>query len=299
MNFSPLILNVGKAELHADWNYSKVSSPFARIYYVVSGEGSVEINGEWHTLHPGRMYIIPPFTRHSTRCTGEFTHYYIHLYEENDTHHVLFDTYDFPFEVEQQPGCDALCARLAALNPSMSLSTKDPQVYDNYHTLMQSILHNKQRPEWVKMKSRGIVYMLFSCFMEQATIKPSMRDPRIHAAIQYIHQNISNRITLNSLASEACLSPEHFIRLFSQTLGITPIQYINQKRMEKAQILLLTTDKPIKHISSHLGFADNAYFVRVFKNFTHVTPTEFRRSTARETGTSSTYPSTIANESTH
>ena len=90
-------------------------------------------------------------------------------------------------------------------------------------------------------------------------------------------EHLSEAIAIKDLASEACLSPEHFIRLFKNSIGTTPMQYITRKRIEKSQHLLFTTDMSIKNIAFTLGFTDCSYFVRVFKHTLGMTPQEYRK----------------------
>lgn len=276
-DFNPLILNVGKAVHYADWNWNEVCSPFARIYYIVSGKATVEIFGEKRLLRPGKMYLIPSFAVHTTDCKDSFVHYYVHIYEEGMVGHSLFDKYDLPFEVESQSGDEQLFERLSKLNPSMSLLKPDPQEYDNDKTLKESIAHNRQRSEWLKMESRGIVYQICSRFMMNASAKSFTKDKRIFESMNFIHANLTQHITTEQLANMVSLSPEHFIRLFNKIIGTTPMQYINQKRIEKAQLLMLTTDLHIKNIALSLGYTDNSYFVRVFKRIVGTTPMEYRK----------------------
>ncbi|WP_434503974.1 helix-turn-helix domain-containing protein [Prevotella sp.] len=276
-NFHPLILNVGKAVLHADWNWQNVCSPFARIYYIVKGEADVEIDGISHKLIPDRMYLIPPFTTHSTKCKGLFIHYYIHIYDDSITGNTLFEEYDFPFDIKSNHGEENLFERLCNLNPSMILRRSNPIEYDNNQTLARSIIHNKQRSEWLKMESRGIIFQICSRFLVNATTKAVIKNERILKATKLIHTNLAGNITIEKLAAEAGISQEYFIRLFRLTTGTTPMLYINQKRIEKAELLLLTTEKSIREIALTLGYEDNSYFVRVFKRVTNTTPSEYRR----------------------
>lgn len=276
-NFHPLILNVGKAVLNADWNWQNVCSPFARIYYIVKGEADVEIDGISHKLIPGRMYLIPPFTTHSTRCNGLFIHYYIHIYDDNLTGNTLFEEYDFPFEIKSHYAEESLFERLCNLNPTMVLHRSNPIEYDNNQTLARSIIHNKQRSEWLKMESRGIIFQICSRFLVNATTKAFTKNERILKATKLIQANLACHITIEQLAAEAGISAEHFIRLFNQTTGTTPMLYINQKRIEKAELLLLTTQMSIREIALKMGYEDNSYFVRVFKRVTNTTPSEYRR----------------------
>lgn len=57
----------------ADWNYQRVSSPFARIYLVKGGTAKLHLPDKVQILLPGHLYIIPPFTFHSYECDGDFS----------------------------------------------------------------------------------------------------------------------------------------------------------------------------------------------------------------------------------
>ena len=56
------------------------------------------------------------------------------------------------------------------------------------------------------------------------------------------------------------------------------MRYINKKKIESGQLLLLTSDKPVKEIAYTLGFNDHSYFIRLFKKLVGVTPLEYRLS---------------------
>ncbi len=281
-SFHPLVLNVGKAVHNADWNWQNVCSPFARIYYVVAGEAEFDMNGRRYKLRPGNMYLIPPFATHTTQCTGRFVHYYIHIYEEDMSGSAMFEENDFPVEIMSQRDDEGLFERLAALNPFMTLEQSNPESYDNNKTLVQSIIYNKQRPEWLKMESRGIIYQLCARFVADAKAKSFTKDKRVLRTIRLIHERLSEHISVDQLAHEADLSPEHYIRLFCKVIGVTPMLYINHKRIEKAQLLLLTTESSVKEVAQTLGFTDNSYFVRVFKRVTGITPSEYRRQSPKQ-----------------
>lgn len=92
-----------------------------------------------------------------------------------------------------------------------------------------------------------------------------MEDNRIAKAVRYIHKHIAEEIELEKLAELSCLSKDHFIRLFKKGMGTTPLQYVNQKKIEKAQLLLLTEELAVKEIAFRLAFEDYSYFNRLFK----------------------------------
>lgn len=73
-----------------------------------------------------------------------------------------------------------------------------------------------------------------------------VNDNRIQKVLSHIRKNIYKTVDIDSLAAISCLSKDHFIRLSKKEVGNTPLQYINQKKIEKAQLILITEDIPVK-----------------------------------------------------
>ena len=273
----PLVLNVGLAVHNADWNWKNVNSPFTRLYYVTEGSAQIELPDGIYTLSPKHMYFIPAFTIHTNICKSNFVHYYLHIYEDHYSDNDWLDHWKFPVEIEATDLDLALFKRLCEINPHMTLQKSDPTTYDNNPTLMQNLIKNRQRAFCDKVESRGIVFQLLSRFFKQGQSKIEMEDNRIAKTVLYIRKHLNEAIELEKLAEISCLSKDHFIRLFKKELGTTPIQYINQKKIEKAQLLLITEELAVKEIAFQLAFDDYSYFNRLFKKTTGVTPQEYRR----------------------
>lgn len=273
----PLVLNVGLAVHNADWNWKNVNSPFTRLYYVTEGSAQIELPDGIYTLSPKHMYFIPAFTIHTNICKSNFVHYYLHIYEDHYSDNDWLDHWKFPVEIEATDLDLALFKRLCEINPHMTLQKSDPTTYDNNPTLMQNLIKNRQRAFCDKVESRGIVFQLLSRFFKQGQSKIEMEDNRIAKTVLYIRKHLNEAIELEKLAEISCLSKDHFIRLFKKELGTTPLQYINQKKIEKAQLLLITEELAVKEIAFQLAFDDCSYFNRLFKKTTGVTPQEYRR----------------------
>lgn len=273
----PLVLNVGLAVHNADWNWKNVNSPFTRLYYVTEGSAQIELPDGIYTLSPKHMYFIPAFTIHTNICKSNFVHYYLHIYEDHYSDNDWLDHWKFPVEIEATDLDLALFKRLCEINPHMTLQKSDPTTYDNNPTLMQNLIKNRQRAFCDKVESRGIVFQLLSRFFKQGQSKIEMEDNRIAKTVLYIRKHLNEVIELEKLAEISCLSKDHFIRLFKKELGTTPLQYINQKKIEKAQLLLITEELAVKEIAFQLAFDDYSYFNRLFKKTTGVTPQEYRR----------------------
>lgn len=261
----PLVLNVGLAVHNADWNWKNVNSPFTRLYYVTEGSAQIELPDGIYTLSPKHMYFIPAFTIHTNICKSNFVHYYLHIYEDHYSDNDWLDHWKFPVEIEATDLDLALFKRLCEINPHMTLQKSDPTTYDNNPTLMQNLIKNRQRAFCDKVESRGIVFQLLSRFFKQGQSKIEMEDNRIAKTVLYICKHLNEAIELEKLAEISCLSKDHFIRLFKKELGTTPLQYINQKKIEKAQLLLITEELAVKEIAFQLAFEDYSYFNRLFK----------------------------------
>lgn len=94
----------------------------------------------------------------------------------------------------------------------------------------------------------------------------------------YLEAHADTPITLGILAELANLSVFHFARLFKQTTGGSPYQYVLARKMRQAQQLLRANDMAVADVSDALGFASPANFAVAFKRATGHSPLDFRRS---------------------
>lgn len=273
-----LMLNVGHATHRGDWNFRDINSPFTRIYYVTEGTGWVTFDTGTHELLPGNMYIIPAFTRHSDSCSGLFRHYYIHIYEDVTSGEGIIDSYEFPFGIEGHQLDATLFEALCEHNSAMALKHPDPSVYDTGSGLIECVRVNRNRPVWDRMESIGIICQLLGRFIRHARPKYQSTDPRVRQAIAIVNRGSSERVRVESIAADVGLSVDHLIRLFRRDLGCTPAQFIIDKKMMKAKLMLASEDMPSKEVAYMLGYDDFSYFTRLFRRTTGLTPNQYRKS---------------------
>ena len=98
--------------------------------------------------------------------------------------------------------------------------------------------------------------------------------------LSYIRSRLDQSITVEELAREAGMSPSHFSRVFKETLGATPIQYVLAYRIEQAIKMMEDPSRPLGTIALDCGFADQAHFSRSFKQVTGQTPRAYRAANA-------------------
>lgn len=99
--------------------------------------------------------------------------------------------------------------------------------------------------------------------------------------LSYIEKNYNNRITIQELARRNFYNPSYFVQIFKECFGMTPLQYINHKRINKAMELLEDTDMPVEEVMHSVGFSDKKHFYSIFKQNAGVTPATYREKTAK------------------
>ncbi|ASV32151.1 helix-turn-helix domain-containing protein [Maribacter cobaltidurans] len=93
----------------------------------------------------------------------------------------------------------------------------------------------------------------------------------------FIDCNYHKNLRLQELANIALLSENHLLRNFNQIFGVTPFQYISNKRIQEAKRQLLETDKTIKEITFDIGYSSLGNFSNYFKNIVGQSPSELRK----------------------
>lgn len=96
--------------------------------------------------------------------------------------------------------------------------------------------------------------------------------------LDFVGENYGRTISLEELADQTALSPSHFSRLFRQTIGSSPMQFVMSYRIERAKKALRVQGKPLADIAAQCGFSDQAHFSRTFKAAVGQSPSGYRKS---------------------
>lgn len=101
---------------------------------------------------------------------------------------------------------------------------------------------------------------------------------QLRRVVDYIEANLDGRLTIEEMAGVAGLSSFHFSRQFKIATGRPPHRYVIERRVERARVLLATTELPLHEIAALAGFADQSHLARHIRRQLGVTPTALRRS---------------------
>ena len=92
---------------------------------------------------------------------------------------------------------------------------------------------------------------------------------------QYIDEHFSEPITLDTLAQMVHINKYHLVRTFQKEYGITPINYLIERRLEESRFMLKNTNYSASQIVSLLGFSSSSYFSQCFRRKEHMSPSQY------------------------
>lgn len=152
--------------------------------------------------------------------------------------------------------------------------------------LVSGIWHS-ELPEPTRGQLAAVAVLLIARAAHQLVHRPSVASgpssasKRVQQVLDHIEQDLSASYTLGQLADIAGLSTYHFARLFRQSIGRSPHQYVVERRLAHAKRMLSLSDEPIVQIALDCGFGSQSHMTEVFKKILGTTPGAVRRSMMR------------------
>ncbi len=110
----------------------------------------------------------------------------------------------------------------------------------------------------------------------------------IFKAKEYIEKHYCTDFSMNDVAKAVSLSPHYFSRLFKRETGLTFLEFLTQKRIDRAKQLLRDPGLTINEVAQSVGYSEACYFSRVFKKSENISPSEYREKFFKSPGIIST-----------
>jgi AraC-like DNA-binding protein len=275
------LLHVDHVHLNTKWNYKHVISPYYRLYYIDEGEGFVYNEQQRLKLEPGYVYLIPSFTLCNLSCPSFLSQYFIQFFEESPDGISLFHNSRSLMKVPATGHDIANIKRILEINPGRGINRSDnPKVYEKnvYYREYQEL--NNLQSDATYMETQGIILQLVSRFLNAGRSpldNPHTIPSKVLDTISHIQLNLKQPLTIANLAKRVNQNQDYFSRQFLQYTGERPLHYIHEKRIERAQYLIATTNMPYTEIAAETGFETLPYFSRIFKKITGITPNKYRQ----------------------
>ena len=275
------LLNVDHVSLGPKWNYKNVISPYFRLYYIDAGAGEISDISTKLNLEPGFLYMIPSFTLCNLSCQNQLSQFFIQFFEESSDGISLFEYNRSVFKVKATNVDILNFARLLEINPGRGINRSDnPRIYEKSIFYKEYQELNNQQNMATFTETHGILLQLVSRFLTPEIFKHkevSHIPVKILNAISYIQLNLHQELSVANLAEKANQHADYFSRLFQQYTGERPLKYIHEKRIERAQYLMVTTQMTYAEIAIQTGFENIFYFSKIFKKITGMSPGNYKK----------------------
>lgn len=251
------------------WHYHKE----VEFLIIVEGEMGIQTKHDYHVLKAGDVCLLGSSQLHRT-----------HKQHPNELKYVVFQLdLSQHFDQSTMPylHCFSELRRpLGELNYVFrENAAARSEAYQHIMDIFQE-MQTKQRGYEIAISSsiRLLLLLLIrhdSRGMLQGTEETELI--RVRPALDYVDQHLADKITVEEVCSVLNLSYHYFIKYFKKVMGLSFVDYVNYKRIKKAERLLLTKDLSIMEVGCEVGIPNMAQFYKMFKRFNQCSPKEFKQ----------------------
>lgn len=253
--------SMGKARCEPGWSWRVERMSDYDLWHVLSGSGSMRINGESFPINAGVCFLLRPGDR-----------------VEADQHPDDRLSVIFIHFRASSGSVDALCPPPPRYSEIVDTN--------RFESLLNRLLElHDTSPDWSELEFEWTMKLLLlelhrvermTDGKERSTYKHKQT---VHRLIDLLRQHIGSRPDYDRLADAAQLSKRYVSLLFKQHTGLSLKQYVTKLRMERARALLAETGMTAAQIAEAVGYADLYVFSKMFKEYHGVAPTYYRERT--------------------
>ena len=252
------LLYVTEAHFNTDWHSTLDSHPCTELFYCIRGIGEFRMKEQVVPVGSDDMIIVNPNIEHTESSITSNPLEYIVL---------GIDGLDFSFGTQNKD--------YAILNYREDRS----EITFFLRTLLREAGENPRGWEDV---CQHLLEVLLTLILRHThftmQLEPTRRtNKECAAARRYIDEHFAESITLDLLADIAHVNKYYLVHAFNKEYGVSPINYLIERRIRESKYLLENTDYSLSQISHLLGFSSPSYFSQSFRRLTSQSPMEYRK----------------------
>ena len=262
------LLYVFTSKYEGDWQSLLHSHPFSELFYVVNGQGTFIAEDTEFPVKKNDMVIINPHVRHTEKSLPGAPLDYIVLGIEGLSFAFEKIVAARSGESAQAPSGTVSKYNVSKTNVCTCLNLMLEEVSrqeEDYETVCQNLLEVL------------LISMLRSGSLSVVPDNSRLLNRECTQIKNYLDANYSETITLDSLAALTHMNKYYLAHTFTKYVGLSPINYLLQKRIQEGKSLLESTSYSIAQISDLLGFSSQSYFSQAFRKATGMTPMQYRK----------------------
>lgn len=279
----PYYLGAGRADYQAgEAHPNRRHLGLYDLLLVVKGVLPIGENGREWTLAAGEMLLLLPDGEHyaTKACDGETSFYWVH--------------FDHGGAAEESAGrASGKSAATEAGMAGLPVASPNRRPFDNPHAirmpkharlpdpaaaidLVKAMLSPQvENAFWEEQRLFSELLAMLSASREESVELSSRK--LAEQAVTYLQRHFREELTNEKLAQALHFHPNYVVRCMKSSYGLTPMEYLQQYRMERAKRLLVTTGWPIARIAEETGFRYAPYFSACFKSSVGLTPLRYRK----------------------
>ncbi|MCO7127488.1 AraC family transcriptional regulator [Sporolactobacillus shoreicorticis] len=274
-----LHISSGKFTAGENWMHKHMyHNGNSEIIIMIEGTLYMQVDDDRFELNKGDVFSLPPYHHlHGYKHSPQGTQYFwFHFFTKPNGLKTI--------DIEQQniKITNLFQSDCAVLPLIFSLQTKEKEF-----VLANQILDVAANKYFTSLSVdyllTEMIIQLSEDYYQKITGHPvAEHESRIETIKNWIRANLSKSLHVNDVADAFALNPHYLVKIFKEQTNETVIQYISKLKMEEAKELLIRTNLPIKQVASMAFYSDEKRFMKAFKKYTNLTPSEFRRAYTRQ-----------------
>ncbi len=255
----PQLLYISYSRYERNWANIMHSHSFTEFLYIEKGEGYILTRGGGFHVKVGDFVLLPPSLYHTEKSSDKDDMEYYALGVSNIVlkETLLRESYNPLFPLGEKTEKIGASIRRIFEYLSQEKAGMECAVYSIFLDIISSLMSFDKSPFLIRETA------------EENTLMVGLKD--------YIDTHYMENFNLDDLASLFHLSKYHLVREFSHFYSLSPMAYLEERRIREAKYLLSSTDLSITVIAQTLAFSSSSYFSQRFRLLTGVTPHEYRK----------------------